>query len=117
MSISPKQTKSFTSKEVQIQINTFLKEINTALSSIDIFEDSEMISLRNNTDNDEKYHTVKVSCLDELNRKAVLYDAFIEKACEWLISSFDNLHNEYGRKLDFGNQDVFIEAFKKAMEE
>jgi hypothetical protein len=58
MSISPKQTKSFTSKEVQIQINTFLKEINTALSSIDIFEDSEMISLRNNTDNDEKYHKI-----------------------------------------------------------
>lgn len=42
---------------------------------------------------------------------------FVEKACEWLISSFGNLHNEYGRKLEFGNQDVFIEAFKKAMEE
>ena len=42
---------------------------------------------------------------------------FIEKACEWLISSFAHLHNEYGCKLEFGNQDVFIEAFKKAMEE
>lgn len=40
----------------------------------------------------------------------------IKRACEWLISSFDQLHNEYGRKLEFGNQDVFIEAFKKAME-
>jgi hypothetical protein len=34
--------------------------------------------------NNEKYHTVKVSCLDELNRKAVLYDTFLEKACEYL---------------------------------
>ncbi len=41
----------------------------------------------------------------------------VEKACEWLISSFDHLHNEYHRKLEFGNQEVFMEAFKKAMEE
>lgn len=41
----------------------------------------------------------------------------VEKACEWLISAFDKLHNEYGRKLEFVNQDVFIESFKKAMEE
>lgn len=34
--------------------------------------------------NNEKYHTVKVSCLDELNRKAVLYDTFLEKVCEYL---------------------------------
>jgi hypothetical protein len=34
--------------------------------------------------NDEKYHTVKVSCLDELNRKAKLYDEFLEKTCEWM---------------------------------
>ena len=44
-------------------------------------------------------------------------EAMLEKACEWLISAFDHLHNEYGRKLEFGNQDVFIEAFKKAMKE
>lgn len=44
-------------------------------------------------------------------------ETMLGKACEWLISAFDNLHNEYGRKLEFGNQDVFIEAFKKAMEE
>ena len=41
----------------------------------------------------------------------------VEKACEWLIISFNKLHNEYGRKLVFGNKDVFIEAFKKTMEE
>lgn len=41
----------------------------------------------------------------------------IDKACSWLISSFDQLHNEHGRKLEIANQDVFIEAFKKAMEE
>jgi hypothetical protein len=43
-------------------------------------------------------------------------ERLVEKACEWLISSFDKLRNEYGRKLVFGNQDVFIEAFKKEME-
>lgn len=41
----------------------------------------------------------------------------VEKACEWLISSFDHLHNEYHRKLEFGNQEVFIEAFKKKLDE
>lgn len=41
----------------------------------------------------------------------------VEKASKWLINSFDHLHNEYHRKLEFGNQEVFIEAFKKAMEE
>ena len=58
MSISSKQTKSFTPKEAQIQINTFLEGINTALSSIDIPEDNEIISLRNNMNNDEKYHKI-----------------------------------------------------------
>lgn len=45
------------------------------------------------------------------------HKTLVEKACEWLISSFAHLHNEYGLKLEFGNQDVFIAAFKKAMEE
>ena len=40
----------------------------------------------------------------------------VDMACEWFISSFDKLHNEYGRKVEFCNQDVFIEAFKKEME-
>ena len=43
-------------------------------------------------------------------------ERLVEKACEWFISSFDQLHNEYGRKVEFCNQDVFIEAFKKEME-
>lgn len=51
--------------------------------------------------NDEKYHTVRVSCLDELYRKSALYDEFLEKACEWL---------ECCAVVD-------IEEFKKAMEE
>ena len=61
MSISSKQTKSFTPKEAQTQINTFLEEINNALSSIDIHdvpEDNEIFSLRNNIYNDEKYHKI-----------------------------------------------------------
>lgn len=41
----------------------------------------------------------------------------IAKACEWLISSFAHIQDEYGRILEFGNKDVFIEAFKKAMKE
>lgn len=41
----------------------------------------------------------------------------VEKASKWLIRSFDHLHNEYGRKLEFGNQEVFIEAFKKKLDE
>ena len=60
--------------------------------------------------NDEKYHTVKVSCLDELNRKAVLYDEFLEKACEYLESSLKQDLGYYGAA-DFAN------TFRKAMEE
>lgn len=45
--------------------------------------------------NDEKYHTVKVSCLDELNRKAKLYDEFLEKATIWFNNHFI-AHDEYG---------------------
>jgi hypothetical protein len=57
--------------------------------------------------NDEKYHTVKVSCLDELNRKAKLYDVFLEKACEWLLHQEEMIGSfSYG----------FIERFKKEME-
>lgn len=62
--------------------------------------------------NDEKYHTVKVSCLDELNRKAALYDAFIEKACEWL-RDWDQ-KTMYELSMIMGNK--FIEDFRKVME-
>jgi hypothetical protein len=66
--------------------------------------------------NNEKYHTVKVSCLDELNRKATLYDEFLDKACEWIknnkssykVWSFGSLHTDW---------DKFIREFRKAMEE
>ena len=66
--------------------------------------------------NDEKYHTVKVSCLDELYRKAEMYDTFLEKACEWIKNNkhlhkilwFDSLSTDW---------DKFIREFRKAMEE
>lgn len=69
--------------------------------------------------NDEKYQTVKVSCLDELNRKAQLYDdsiKSIDEACEWIknnkhlykVLSFVGLNMDWDR---------FIWDFRKAMEE
>lgn len=71
--------------------------------------------------NDEKYHTVKVSCLDELNRKAALYDTFLEKACEWLkkelIDNRDNFGYNVVSSFDTFTLNEFIEEFKKAMEE
>lgn len=67
--------------------------------------------------NDEKYHTVKVSCLDELNRKAVLYDTFLEKACEWWEQ-----HTVDYDLYDIWNKDYvsfksLIMDFREAMEE
>lgn len=62
--------------------------------------------------NNEKYHTVKVSCLDELNRKAVLYDALLEKACEWLNNNAKNYTIYGGLAIE-----SLIYSFKKAMEE
>lgn len=67
--------------------------------------------------NNEKYHTVKVSCLDELNRKAVLYDTFIEKACNWLEVQLDRFKlGDNKIKVDFVDKEKFIDVFKKAME-
>lgn len=65
--------------------------------------------------NDEKYHTVKVSCLDELNRKAVLYDEFLEKACDWIQMNSIKYVNSIGGCMYF---DVInsTKDFKKAME-
>ena len=65
--------------------------------------------------NNEKYHTVKVSCLDELNRKATLYDEFLDKACKWLKlhTDWDDEWDEMGRNMNYG----MIEEFRKAMEE
>ena len=71
--------------------------------------------------NDEKYHTVKVSDLDELNRKAqlydefkfVLYDDFLKKACEYLYKLNQMNFKEYGRHCPLVN----VSEFRKAMEE
>lgn len=61
--------------------------------------------------NNEKYHTVKVSCLDELNRKATLYDNFLEKACEWVKKHYiEYAHNQLG-------SEYMINDLIKAMEE
>lgn len=79
--------------------------------------------------NNEKYHTVKVSCLDELNRKAVLYDALLEKACEWLGKILyihteveEDKHWGTTKSYDYITSDHdsigdFITDFRKAMEE
>lgn len=65
--------------------------------------------------NDEKYHTVKVSCLDELNRKAKLYDVFLEKTCEWMRKQ---MCLEYsGGPLERIISDFNISQYKKEMEE
>lgn len=62
--------------------------------------------------NDEKYHTVKVSCLDELYRKAEMYDTFLEKACKYLDNNFPNIDH-----VGSWYKEGFIKQFKKAMEE
>lgn len=71
--------------------------------------------------NDEKYHTVRVSDLDKLYRKAELYDAFLEKSCEWLkkelIDNRDNFGYNVVSSFDTFTLSEFIEEFKKAMEE
>ena len=60
---------------------------------------------------DEKYHTVQVSCLDELYRKAELYDAFLEKACGWL-KDWDQ-KTMYELSMIMGSK--FIREFRKDM--
>jgi hypothetical protein len=69
--------------------------------------------------NDEKYHTVKVSCLDELNRKAALYDTLLEKACEYLSETLMDNRDNFGYNIvssfDTITLNEYIEDFKKAM--
>ena len=71
--------------------------------------------------NDEKYHTIKVSCLDELDRKAKLYDEFIEKACEWLNDEFSQMQDRDGHPNVESRSCISVEEliqdFRKAMEE
>lgn len=80
---------------------------------------AKWVDKNSNLYNDEKYQTVKVSCLDELNRKAQLYDdsiKSIDEACEWIknnkhlykVLSFVGLNMDWDR---------FIWDFRKAMEE
>jgi len=71
--------------------------------------------------NDEKYHTVKVSCLDELNRKAALYDTFLDKACKWLKENIDlvaiSTFNVRSEHHEIVMMNFFERKFREAMEE
>jgi hypothetical protein len=66
--------------------------------------------------NNEKYHTVKVSCLDELARKAALYDEFLKKAYEWLLDNTGKYMVISGGGYWF-NDIEFIKDFKTHLEE
>lgn len=55
MSIS---SNNISNKEIQININNFLDELNIALSQIDFPEDNDLPSVRNNPIYDEKYHKI-----------------------------------------------------------
>lgn len=66
---------------------------------------------------DEKYHTVKVSQLDELNRKVELYDKFVDKACEWLCRNTNKHIDDKYLTMSFNLTNEMINDFRKAMEE
>lgn len=70
--------------------------------------------------NDEKYHTVKVSCLDELNRKAELYDVFLENACKYLMTHlWQNVDDDNDPIIESVHNitlDNFIKDFKRYLE-
>lgn len=70
--------------------------------------------------NTEKYHTVKVSCLDELNRKATLYDEFLEKAREYLrthlFNTVDDDNDPIVESVHNITLDDFIKDFRRYME-
>lgn len=101
----------------------FSKEIDEMNRNYAFEEGAKWADANPNLYNDEKYHTVKVSCLDELNRKAALYNTFIEKACEWLENElFEDVaepnpyyYNDVKSKTyDFLKD--FIAEFRKAMQ-
>lgn len=94
---------------------------NMHLSYGDFINGAKWADEHPNFYNDEKYHTVKVSCLDELNRKAALYDAFIDKACKWLKENIDlvamdtfNVRSGYH---EIVMMNFFEKKFRQAMEE
>ena len=104
------------------QINLYLKERNIPITSLEansIIEGIDWADANPNLYNDEKYHTVKVSCLDELNRKAASYDTFLDKACKLLekmieeVTYYDTLEGAFVQHYD---KMEFIEDFRKAME-
>lgn len=70
--------------------------------------------------NDEEYHTVKVSCLDELNRKAELYDVFLEMSCKYLNThlwqSVDDDNDPIIESVHNITLDNFIKDFKRYLE-
>jgi hypothetical protein len=51
--------------------------------------------------------------LDELNRKAKLYDEFLEKTCEWL----NNINTDNYMDSDVFQMYNLVLDFKQAMEE
>lgn len=71
--------------------------------------------------NDEKYHTVKVSCLNELVRNTVLYEEFLEKACEYLRThlwqNVDDDNDPIAESIHNITLDDFIKDFKRYLEE
>lgn len=68
--------------------------------------------------NNEKYHTVKVSCLDALNEKAQKYDTLLDKACKWMECIDFEMEYQYSDDgFTFFDADKFINDFRKAMEE
>ena len=82
------------------QKRLYLKERNIPITSLEansIIEGIDWADANPNLYNDEKYHTVKVSCLDELNRKAASYDTFHDKACE-LLEEIQNFLQKWSSK-------------------
>ena len=97
------------------------EDINITIERIAFIEGAKWADKNPNLYNDVKYHTVKVSCLDELNRKAVLYDKFLEKACEYLYLTLYNSYDEDGAHIVASKDSCFlvefIEDFKKYIED
>lgn len=90
---------------------------NMHLSYGDFINGAKWADEHPNLYNDEKYHTVKVSCLDELNRKAELYDVFLDKACEWLRRNmYEGTCDQISSKKPYPFMKDFIEEFRQAME-
>ena len=55
------------------------EDINITIERIAFIEGAKWADANPNLYNDEKYHTVKVSCLDELNRKLYCMINFLKR--------------------------------------